>query len=75
MSQIKGIKIPIMPQTVYPFWKVSIHTVKSSTIYKTKSELARIHSRIVMMYISPFFREHLPASVQPDFACDRPAAS
>jgi hypothetical protein len=66
MSQMKGRKIPIMPQTVYPFWKVSIHTVKSRTIYNTKSELVSIHASGVMANPS-FFEDHLLA-----FQCNSP---
>ena len=48
MSQRKGKKIPMIPNTTYPFLKVSKHTVKRQTMYTVKSRDAKIQSSMVM---------------------------
>jgi hypothetical protein len=48
MSQRNGTKIPTMPNTMCPFWKVSRQTVKRRKKYRMNSVDVRIQSKAVM---------------------------
>jgi len=44
MSQRKGMKMPMIPSTMYPFRNVRKHTVKSKKMYRIIKKEVKIQS-------------------------------